>query len=152
MATQTTQARKKKTDEERENNYLVSLEANISWKTCSSLITLDTHHQRELKQTTAMAKMPSSMIDGALYSKSLIPSSIQNWWQTVDHIHSNNNPKHCRHFPTLLLNWKTKLQGKKNMNVQALCFHASCKKSSTFLWLTATMKVVKCLDWAERKS
>lgn len=78
MVTQTTQARKK-TDEERKNNYLVSLEANISWKTCSSLITLDTHHQRELKQTTAVAKMPRSMIDGALYSKSLITSSIQNW-------------------------------------------------------------------------
>lgn len=30
----------------KKNNYLVSLEADISWNTCSSLITLGTHHQR----------------------------------------------------------------------------------------------------------
>lgn len=51
-----------------------------------------------------------------------------NWWQTVDSINCNNNPEHCMHFPTLIPNWKMKLQGKKNMKVQELCFHGGCKK------------------------
>lgn len=38
--------RKKENNGEKKINYLVSLEADISWHPRSSLITLDTHHQR----------------------------------------------------------------------------------------------------------
>lgn len=66
-----------KYDGEKTNNYLVSLEADVSWNTCCSLITLDTHHQR-VKIGTSNGRNAQVDATSALYSKSLITSTIQN--------------------------------------------------------------------------
>lgn len=134
---------KRNNNGEKKNNYLVSLEADISWNTCSSLITLGTHHQRVKIGNSNSQNAQVDALEGALYSRSLSTSSTQNW--TAGKLQITLNAATTLNKVCISqLDSKVRKETAGEWKPGILKHGVSVEAEGTILWLTVTMMVVNC--------